>query len=138
MIFLIIELDGSQAPHKERQKHSTFLQDIEEVDEDTSSGGVGYIPPPYGLTLDRQFVEGGLYSVAIKWEPPHPLPEGAVGYSVYVNGEHNSDVNSPEQNTVLLTGIPRKQVRYLPWYKLYRSVAGKVLSSILLTALCAE
>lgn len=96
---------------KSRAAQSGQLQDIEEVDEDTSSGGVGSVPPPHGLTLERQFVEGGQYSVAIQWEKPHPLPEGVTGYNVYVNGEFNYDVTGSDQTGVLLTGIPRKQVR---------------------------
>ena len=87
------------------------LHDIEEVDEDASSGGGRGIPPPRGLTLDRQFVEGDEYSVVIKWEPPSPLPEGVTGYNIYVNEEFNYDVVGTDQTSVLLTGIPRKQVR---------------------------
>ena len=72
---------------------------------------MGSVPPPSGITLERQFVEGGQYSVAIRWEGPSPLPEGVTGYCVYVNGEFNHDVRGGDQTSVLLTGIPRKQVR---------------------------
>lgn len=52
-----------------------------------------------------------MYTIALQWEVPHPFPEGATGYSVYVNGESNCDVEGVTQTGVLLTGIPRKQVR---------------------------
>lgn len=86
---------------------SAHLQDIEEVDEPSSGGGSG-IPPPSGLSLERQFVEGDQYSVAIKWEVPRPLSENVTGYNIYVNGEFNDDVEGSDQTSVLLT---RKQVR---------------------------
>ena len=101
----------SQPARRSLKSHSPHLKDIEEVDENTNSGATESIPPPHGLTLERQFVEGGQYSVAIKWELPHPLPADVTGYSVYVNGECNHDVSGREQTSVLLTGIPRKQVR---------------------------
>ncbi len=56
-------------------------------------------------------MEGDQYSVAIKWEVPSPRPEGVTGYNIYVNGEFNSDVGGSDQTSVLLTGIPRKQVQ---------------------------
>lgn len=111
-VFLLLSDDASQPSHKSQKGHASHLQDIEEVDENTSSsGGVASILPPHGLTLERQFVEGGEYSVAIQWKPPRPLPEGVTGYCVYVNRDYNCDVKGGEQTSVLLTGIPRKQVR---------------------------
>ena len=107
----LIEEDGSQHSRKHKTGHSSLLQDIEEVDENSSSGGIHSIPPPTSLVLEKQFVEGGLYTLAIQWVCPSPLPEGTTGYCVYVNGDHNCDVSGPEQNSLLLTGIPRKQVR---------------------------
>lgn len=105
------EDDGFQASQKaHRQEHSSHLHDIEEVDEEISSGGLSSIAPPRALTLERQFVEGGMYTVAIKWEVPHPLPEGTTGYCAYVNGERNYDVDDANETGVLLTGIPRKQL----------------------------
>ena len=92
---------------------SSELQDIQEVDEDASSRGQGSIPPPHGLTLERQFVEDGQYSVAIQWKVPRSLPTKAMGYAVYVNGEFSYDVSGSDQTSVLLTGIPRKQVKYV-------------------------
>lgn len=61
--------------------------------------------------LERQYVDGGQYSVAIQWELPRPLPDEATGYCAYVNGEFNHEVSGAEQTSVLLTGIPRKQVK---------------------------
>ena len=87
------------------------LHNIEEVDEDVSSSSGRGIPPPVGLTLDRQFVEGDQYSVAIKWEQPRPLPADVTGYNVYVNGEFHEDVAGAENTSVLVTGIPRKKVK---------------------------
>lgn len=77
-----------------------------------SSGGLASIPPPRGLVLEHQFVEGGKYTVSIQWESLQTLPEGMTGYSVYVNGDHNCNINDPEKTNVLLTGIARKQVRW--------------------------
>ncbi len=110
-----IELESSHLLQKQSRGHSSLLQDIVEVDEDTSSGGMGSIPPPRELMLDRQYVESDNYSVALRWERPHPLPEGVTGYCVYVNGEHNRDVIGADQTDVFLTGIPRKQVRLRQW-----------------------
>lgn len=106
----ILDEDGSQPSRKSHKGHSSLLQDIEEVDEDISSGGIQSIAPPTDLTLDKQFVEGGLYTLSIRWACPEPLPPGTTGYCVYVNGDHNCDVNGPEVTSLLLTGIPRKQV----------------------------
>lgn len=106
--FFFCEYTEAQKPPKVPSAH---LHDIEEVDEDPSSRGGQGIAPPTGLTLDRQFVEGDQYSVAITWEVPHPLPEGTTGYNIYVNGELNYDVEGGDKTSVLLTGIPRKRVR---------------------------
>lgn len=89
------------------------MHDIEEVDEDTSSSGMGAIPPPQELSLERQFVEDNLYTVAIHWKAPRLLPEGATGYSVYVNSEFKCNVHGADQTSILLSGIPRKQVNTL-------------------------
>ncbi len=114
------EEDGSQPTRKSSNKgQGSLLQDIEEVDEDISSGGVPSIPPPSGLTLEKQFVEGGLYTLSIQWVCPNPLPEATTGYCVYVNGDHNCEVSGPEQNSLLLTGIPRKQV----WFPFQKKLA---------------
>jgi len=98
-------------PHRQPRIQQA-LQNIKEVDEDvSSSSGHGGILPPVGLSLDRQFVEGDQYSVAIKWGKPHPLPADVIGYNVYVNGEFHEDVAGADNTSVLVTGIPRKQVR---------------------------
>lgn len=102
--------EGSHTPSRLSKRRGSLLHDIEEVDEDISSGGAGSIPPPRALTLERQFVEGGMYTVALQWKVPHPLPEGATGYCVYVNGESSCEVEDVMQTGVLVTGIPRKQV----------------------------
>ena len=87
------------------------LQNIEQMNEGTSRGGQVTISPPQGLSVERQFVEGGQYSVAIQWKEPRSLLKGVTGYAVYVNGEFNYDVRGSDQTSVLLTGIPRKQVK---------------------------
>ena len=83
-------------------------QDIIEEDEDTSGGGS--ILPPQNLELERQFVDGGKYSVVAKWDLPDPLPPGATGFVVYVNGEFKARVEGARQTNVLLSEIPRHQV----------------------------
>lgn len=85
------------------------LQDIEEEDEEVSSGDS--ILPPQNLELERQFVEGMDYSVVIQWEPPRPLPAETSGYNVYVNGEFKANVFGANEKNVILSGIPRHQVR---------------------------
>lgn len=108
--FFLPESDGGPQSHKLQKRRGSHLQDIEEVDEDLSSRGIGSIPPPLNVMLERQFVDEGQYTVAIKWEMPHPLPEGVTGYCVYVNGELHYEISEPDRTSVLLTGIPRKQV----------------------------
>lgn len=106
------EEDSSHTPQKPPKHGEPNLHDIEELDEDvSSSSGMVSVLPPSSLTLERQFVESGLYSVALQWTPPHPLPAGATGYCVYVNGDYKCDVSGADQHGILLTGIQRQQVR---------------------------
>ncbi len=85
------------------------LQDIAEEDEENSTGSS--IFPPQNVELERQFVEGSGYSVVIQWAPPEPLPPEATGYNVYVNGEFRMNVEGANQKNVMLSAIPRQQVR---------------------------
>ena len=96
-----------QPPRKGHRRLSN-LQDIEEEDEEVSSGDT--ILPPQNLELERQFVEGTDYSVVIQWEPPRPLPAETSGYNVYVNGEFKASVHGADEKKVILSGIPRHQV----------------------------
>ena len=106
------------APSKpDRRRQSSQLQDITEEEEEVSSstGSTGGheqpLLPPLNLELDRQFVEGDGYGVALTWSPPSPVPPHATGYNVYVNGELMSVVQGVEQSSVIISGVPRKQVR---------------------------
>ena len=97
----------------DRRQRSSQLQDITEEEEEVSSGSSSReqpLPPPLNLELDRQFVEGDGYGVALTWTPPSPLPPHATGYNVYVNGELMSVVQGVEQSSVIISGVPRKQV----------------------------
>ena len=90
------------------------LQDIEEEDEaatSSSSLAVEATPPPRHLQLERQFVDGDSYSVELSWQPPRPRPLQTTGYAVYVNGGLQCSVQGAEERGVLLTGVPRHQVR---------------------------
>lgn len=102
------------APAKpDRRRRSSQLQDITEEEEEISSGsGSSEQPllPPLNLELDRQFVEGDGYGVALTWTPPSPFPPHAIGYNVYVNGELMSVVEGVEKSSVIISGVPRKQV----------------------------
>ena len=68
------------------------------------------LTPPREIELDRQFVEGDGYGVALSWRPPSPLPPSAKGYNVYVNGELMSNVEGVDQTSIIISGVPRKQV----------------------------
>ena len=108
------EDDGSSMevdpPPKPTRRRLSQLQDITE-EEEVSSGEP--LPPPRHLELERQFVKGDGYGVALSWQPPSPLPPSATGYNVYVNGELMSQVEGADQNSVIISGVPRKQVKYL-------------------------
>lgn len=95
-------------PKPGRQRRHSQLQDITGEEEDISSGES--LAPPQELELDRQFVEGDGYGVALTWLPPSPLPPSATGYNVYVNGELMSNVEGSDQTSVIISGVPRKQV----------------------------
>ena len=92
-----------------RRQRSSQLQDITE-EEEVSSSSDQPLPPPQNLELDRQFVEGDGYGVALTWAPPSPIPPHATGYNIYVNGELMSCVEGAEQSSVIISGVPRKQV----------------------------
>lgn len=110
-------LRAAVAPAKpNRRRQSSQLQDITEEEEEVSSstassGHEQPLLPPLNLELDRQFVEGDGYGVALTWSPPSPIPPHATGYNVYVNGELMSVVQGVEQSSVIISGVPRKQVR---------------------------
>ena len=97
-------------PPKPTRRRLSQLQDITE-EEEVSSGEP--LTPPRHLELERQFVEGDGYGVALSWQPPSPLPPSVTGYNVYVNGELMSQVEGADQNSVIISGVPRKQVKYL-------------------------
>ena len=100
---------STAAPQKPARRHRlSELKDITE-EEEVSSGEP--LAPPRNLELDRQFVEGDGYGIALSWSPPSPLPLHATGYNVYVNGELMSSVEGIEQTSVIVSGVPRKQVR---------------------------
>lgn len=102
----------SQAPAKPgRRRPSSQLQDIAEEEEISSNSERLSLARPQNVELERQFVEGDGYGVALTWTPPSPLPPSAKGYNVYVNGELMSFVEGVEQNSVIISGVPRKQVR---------------------------
>ena len=48
--------------------------------------------------------------MVVEWGLPEPLPPGATGFSVYVNGEFKMRVEGAKQKNVLLSDIPRHQV----------------------------
>lgn len=99
----------SAAPPKPTRRRPSLLQDITEEEEEASSGDP--LTPPRNLELDRQFVEGDGYGVALSWCPPSPLLPSITGYNVYVNGELMSHVEGADQNSVIISGVPRKQVK---------------------------
>lgn len=103
-------LTSAVPPQKpSRQRRHSQLRDItEEEEEDVSSGEP--LAPPRDLELDRQFVEGDGYGVALTWLPPSPIPPSATGYNIYVNGELMSNVLGADQTNVIISGVPRKQV----------------------------
>jgi hypothetical protein len=116
-VFLIDEDALPTAAGKpDRRQRPSPLQDITEEEEEVSSsagssgGREQPLLPPLNLELDRQFVEGDGYGVALTWTPPSPVPPHATGYNVYVNGELMSVVEGVDQSSVIISGVPRKQV----------------------------
>ena len=97
-------------PAKPGRRRPSQLQDIAEEEEISSNSERPSLPRPQNVELERQFVEGEGYGVALTWTPPSPLPPRAKGYNVYVNGELMSFVEGVEQNSVIISGVPRKQV----------------------------
>lgn len=60
--------------------------------------------------MDRQMVDDMGYSIAMHWDKPHPLPAQVTGYAVYINGNLAESVNRADHTSLLLKGVPRKQV----------------------------
>lgn len=48
--------------------------------------------------------------MVVEWNLPDPLPPGATGFAVYVNGEVKARVEGAGQRNVLLSEVPRHQV----------------------------
>ena len=78
----------------------------EEIEESHKSA----ISPPLRVELLKQFVEGNVYTIAIKWELPQYLPQDAQGYNISVNGDVKMFVRNPLETTVMLSDIPRHMV----------------------------
>ncbi len=62
---------------------------------------------PTDLEVERQFVDGGGTSVAVRWSPP---PCTVTGYTLYLNGELRGTVEGPEETSLLLSDVPLNQV----------------------------
>ena len=101
--------NSPQPPRKSMRRRLSNLQDITEEDEEVSSGDSH--PPPSGLEMDQQLVDEQGYSIAMHWNRPHPLPAHITGYNVYINGSLSESVSGADQTSLLLKGVPRKQVR---------------------------
>ena len=61
--------------------------------------------------MEKQFVDGGDTSVALRWDSPLPRPLQVTGYNVYLNGTHKMFVSGSDERTALVSGVPMTQVR---------------------------